>query len=212
MKIIKEVCVESYREALFAKQLGADRIELCSSLDQDGLTPKRKTIKILSKELTIPLKVMIRPRPGNFNYNETELVQMESDILFCKSQGIKEVVLGVLNEKQCVDLISLERLLHSSSPMKITFHKAIDETVNIFEQIEKLVNYKNITSILTSGKGKFVLDNKDLLIKIIEQFKNKINIILAGGIAKNNFEYIHNVFHWNEYHGRRIIGNLIDQQ
>ena len=212
MKIIKEVCVETYREALFAEQLGADRIELCSSLDQDGLTPKRKTIKFLSKELTIPLKVMIRPRPGNFNYNETELVQMESDILFCKSQGIKEVVLGVLNEKQCVDLISLERLLHFSSPMKITFHKAIDETVNIFEEIEKLVNYKNITSILTSGKGKFVLDNKALLIKIIEQFKNKINIILAGGIAKNNFEYIHNVFQWNEYHGRRIIGNLIDQQ
>ena len=211
MKIIKEVCVETYQEALVAEQLGADRIELCSSLDQDGLTPKRKTIKILSKELTIPLKVMIRPRPGNFNYNETELVKMESDILFCKSQGIKEVVLGVLNEKQCVDLISLERLLHSSSSMKITFHKAIDETVNILEEIEKLVNYKNITSILTSGKGKFVLDNKDLLIKIINQFKNKINIILAGGIAKNNFEYIHNVFKWNEYHGRRIIGNLIDQ-
>ena len=212
MKIIKEVCVETCREALFAERLGADRIELCSSLDQDGLTPKRKTIKILSKELTIPLKVMIRPRPGNFNYNETELVQMESDILFCKSQGIKEVVLGVLNKKQCVDLISLERLLHSSSPMKITFHKAIDETVNIFEEIEKLVNHKNITSILTSGKGKFVLDKKDLLIKIIEQFKNKINIILAGGIAKNNFEFIHNVFHWNEYHGRRIIGNLVDKQ
>ena len=64
-----------------------------------ALLRKRKTIKILSKELTIPLKVMIRPRPGNFNYNETELVKMESDILFCKSQGIKEVVLGVLNEK-----------------------------------------------------------------------------------------------------------------
>ena len=42
MKIIKEVCVETYREALFAEQLGADRIELCSSLDQDGLTPKKK--------------------------------------------------------------------------------------------------------------------------------------------------------------------------
>ena len=212
MKIIKEVCVETYREALSAEQLGADRIELCSSLDQDGLTPKRKTIKILSKELTIPLKVMIRPRPGNFNYNEKELVQMESDILFCKEQGIEEIVLGVLNEKQRVDLISLERLVDFSSPMKITFHKAIDETVNIFEEIEKLVNYKNIISILTSGKGKFVLDNKDLLIKIIEQFKNKINIILAGGISINNFENIHNVFHWNEYHGRRIIGNLIDQQ
>ena len=189
MKIIKEVCVETYREALIAEQLGADRIELCSSLEQDGLTPKRKTIKLLSKELTIPLKVMIRPRPGNFNYNETELVQMESDILFCKEQGIEEIVLGVLNGEQRVDLFSLERLVKFSSPMKITFHKAIDETVNIFEEIERLVNYKNITSVLTSGKGKFVLDNKALLIKIIEQFKNKINIILAGGIAKNNFEF-----------------------
>ena len=70
MNIIKEACVENYKEAILAEQLGANRIELCSSLNQDGLTPDKKSIKLLLTKLSIPLKIMIRPRPGNFIYNE----------------------------------------------------------------------------------------------------------------------------------------------
>ena len=51
MKIIKEVCVETYREALFAEQLGADRIELCSSLDQEALLRKGELLKFYPKNL-----------------------------------------------------------------------------------------------------------------------------------------------------------------
>ena len=50
MDIIKEACVEGYQEAIQAKKLGADRIELCSSLNEDGLTPDRKTITSVFKD------------------------------------------------------------------------------------------------------------------------------------------------------------------
>ena len=92
--------------------------------------------------------------------------------------------------------------------MKITFHKAIDQTDDIFVEMDKLVNCDGVTSILTSGKGEFILENKSLTIQILDKYKNKTNIILAGAITCNNFDLIHKVFQWNEYHGRKIIGNL----
>ena len=66
MDIIKEACVEGCEEAIQAKIMGADRIELCSSLHEDGLTPERKTMTSVLEAINIPVKIMIRPRPGNF--------------------------------------------------------------------------------------------------------------------------------------------------
>ena len=45
MNIIKEACVESIKEAKAAELQKADRVELCSRLDLDGLTPSRSIIK-----------------------------------------------------------------------------------------------------------------------------------------------------------------------
>ena len=208
MDIIKEACVEGFDEAIQAKVMGANRIELCSSLHKDGLTPDRKTITSVLKGMTIPVKIMIRPRPGNFIYSQKEISQMESDISFCKKQGVKEVVLGCLDNRKMVDLVSLNRLMKISYPMKITFHKAIDQTHNIFVEMEKLVKCKGVSSVLTSGESKFVLNNKIMLMKILKYFRGKLNIILAGGITEKNFDNIHQFFNWSEYHGRNIVGSL----
>ena len=61
MLIIKEVCVDSLNDAMSAEKNGANRIELCSRLDKDGLTPSRKLIRDSFKLLKIPIRVMIRP-------------------------------------------------------------------------------------------------------------------------------------------------------
>ena len=208
MDIIKEACVEGCEEAIQAKIMGAGRIELCSSLHEDGLTPDRKTITSVLKAISIPVKIMIRPRSGNFVYSQQEISQMESDISFCKKQGVKEVVFGCLDHRKMVDLVSLNRLMEISYPMKITFHKAIDQTHNIFVEMEKLVKCKGVSSVLTSGGSAFVLDNKIMLLEILKHFKGKLNLILAGAITEKNFDNIHQVFNWNEYHGRKIVGSL----
>ncbi|MFL3006593.1 MAG: copper homeostasis protein CutC [Candidatus Neomarinimicrobiota bacterium] len=208
MDIIKEACVEGYQEAIQAKKLGADRLELCSSLNEDGLTPDRNTITSVLNATTIPVKIMIRPRPGNFIYSQKEISQMELDISFCKKQGIEEVVFGCLDSKKRVDIVTLKRLANISYPMKITFHKAIDHTHNIFVEMDRLVKCRVVDSVLTSGESRFVLKKKTLLMKILKHYKDKLNIILAGGINQNNFDTIHQVFQWNEYHGRKIVGNL----
>jgi len=206
--IIKEACVEGYQEAMLAEKLGADRIELCSHLDKDGLTPERETILDVLSSISIPIKIMIRPRSGNFVYNKKEIYQMEEEISFCKTNGVKEVVFGVLDTQKRIDMDLVKRLTNISYPMRVTFHKAIDCSDNIKEAFEQLIKCKAVTSVLTSGKGKFVLENRTLIKEIIQLYKDKINIILAGGITNDNLDKIHKTFHCIEYHGKKIVGKL----
>ena len=206
--IIKEACVEGYQEAMLAEKLGADRIELCSHLDRDGLTPERETIIDVLRSISIPIKIMIRPRSGNFVYNKKEIYQMEEEISFCKTNGVKEVVFGVLDTQNRIDMDLVKRLTNISYPMRVTFHKAIDCSDNIKEAFEQLIKCKAVTSVLTSGKGKFVLENRTLIKEIIQLYKDKINIILAGGITNDNLDKIHKTFHCIEYHGKKIVGKL----
>ncbi len=74
---ILEVCTGSLQSVINAVTGGAKRIELCSALSLDGLTPSLGLIKIVRKmfpELTI--HTLIRPREGDFFYNEEEIEEM----------------------------------------------------------------------------------------------------------------------------------------
>ena len=78
MNLIKESCVETYDEAMNAEIREADRIELRSRLDLDGLTPSKELVKRLVSDLTIPIKVMVRPRKGDFCYSNEEIYQKQN--------------------------------------------------------------------------------------------------------------------------------------
>ena len=82
---IKEACVESTDQAVNAEINGADRIELCKNLDLDGLTPEINVIQNTMKSVNIPVKVMIRPRPGNFIYSMMKLKQWNRILIYAKN-------------------------------------------------------------------------------------------------------------------------------
>ena len=206
--IIKEACVETVKEAILAEKRGAGRVELCDRLEYDGLTPTKQNIEKSIESLSIPIKVMIRPRKGNFIYNEKEIMEIESKIEMCKSIGITEVVFGLLKSDNNIDYISTERLVRKAYPMSVTFHKAIDITSNILDSIEKLVPISGITSILSSGGEKTAYHGKERMKEIINRFRNRFNIIVAGSITESNLAEIHNFIGAKEYHGRKIVGNL----
>ena len=69
-KYIKEACVETLEQAVIAERKGADRLEFCAYLAFDGLTPAPDLVKAVLNVVNIPVRVMIRPRNGNFVYNE----------------------------------------------------------------------------------------------------------------------------------------------
>lgn len=203
--IIKESCVETFEEALKMERLKANRIELCSRLDLGGLTPSLFQIKQSLKKVAIPVKVMIRCRGGNFNYSKEEIEKMLSDIQKVKRLGVKEIVFGALEKDNSIDLNLIKIFSREASPMNITFHKAIDLTFDIKREIKKLINFKNIRSILTSG-GKLTAEKgKNNLKDLIQTFKGDFNIIVAGSVNKNNILSLHKFLNGREYHGRKIV-------
>ena len=103
----------------------ADRIEFCHRLDLGGVTPDHDLIRSAVNTIKIPVKIMIRPRGGDFIYSDSEVDKMKSDIRYCKSIGVEEVVLGALNKNGEVDNRLTQRLAKLAFPMKVTFHKAI---------------------------------------------------------------------------------------
>ena len=77
---ILEVCAGDLTSAQAAAQGGAQRIELCSALQLDGLTPSAETIEDARRIEGLKLHVLIRPREGDFVYDEAEAKTMLGDI------------------------------------------------------------------------------------------------------------------------------------
>ena len=206
--IIKEACVETFEEAILAEKKGADRVELCSRMDLDGLTPERKIIEKVLGALSIPIKIMIRPRTGNFSYNEQELNRMKEDILFCKDLNVQGVVFGILDQNKTIDMENMKYLCDTADNLEITFHKAIDQTDSIIYEIDRLSAIGSLSSILTSGGAHNAHAGSRLLKKAVEKYEDIITIIPAGSITKNNIHELHQIIGAKEYHGRKIVGNL----
>ena len=209
MKIILEACVESLKEAILAEKRGADRIELCSRLDLDGLTPVKELIKQVIHNLRIPVKVMIRPRSGDFVYSANELSEMKESIHFCKQAGVKGVVFGILDKTNHLNFDQIQELAEAASPLEVTIHKAIDQTPDPIASLNDLLQIEHITSILTSGGSTTAMEGKDVIKKMLQASKGKINIIAAGKITDQNLAEIHQLIGAHEYHGRKIVGPFI---
>ena len=208
MNIIREACVGSVEQAMIAEKRKADRVELCSMLDPDGLTPDRSMIYKTTNLLSIPVKIMIRPKSGDFIYSKQDIIKMEVEIDFCKKIGVSEVVFGILNENSEVDIELTSAIAKKAAPMDITFHKAIDRVNDIKHGLERLSNVKEITSILTSGGKDSALNGQDIIKDIIKQFSSRFKIIAAGGITDENLNLVHSSIDSTEYHGKRIVGQL----
>ena len=209
-KIIKESCVDSVDQAVSAEKNGADRIELCKNLDLDGLTPDVNVIVNTVKSVNIPIKVMIRPRPGNFVYSQNEIKIMEDDIDLCKRCNVSEVVFGILTPESKIDIEKTKKLASKAYPLPITFHKAIDQTKDMFLELEKLSNVSQICNVLTSGGQETAIKGRTILKKIISEYGERFGIIIAGSVSYKNFDEVHRLINAKEYHGKNLISLVMN--
>lgn len=206
--MIKEACVETFEEAVLAEKRGANRIELCSDLANDGLTPSLELMKKTISNLTIPVMAMIRPRAGNFIYSEEEIGEMKSEIDLAKKAGAAGIVFGLLNSDNKVDFKNTQILADYAVPLPVTFHKAIDELENPVDGVIELLKIENIKRILTSGGKLTAWEGQETIRKMIQAAGDKIIILVAGKVLDSNVEEIRRITGANELHGRRIVGNL----
>ena len=200
---IYEVCVGNYIEAIEGEKRGANRIELCDNLMQDGTTPSYGTIKLTIKNVTIPVMVIIRPRGGNFEYSFDEVEIMKEDIKVCKALGAHGVVIGALKGKE-IDEDTIKALLEECKDLSVTFHMAFDEIEDKYKAIDKLVEL-GIDRVLTKGGKDNAIEGKDELRKLSEYADGRIIIMPGKSVTKENREYILDYTNTSEIHGTKVV-------
>ena len=203
--LIFEACVETLDDALAAEKRGANRIELCAALDQDGLTPSPELTMQCVQRLSIPVMAMVRPRGGDFVYTETELRQMESEIEFFRQAGVAGVVLGLLTAEGQIDVENTRRLAKLAYPLEVTFHKAIDYSTDIQKSFQELNAIDEITRVLTSGGMDTAWNGRHCLKQMQELPHRRVRIIAAGKVLPGNRVKIAEFTGANELHGKRIV-------
>ena len=207
-KIFIECCVESLSEALIAEKRGADQLELCSDLANDGLTPDTALTEKTLETISIPLKVMIRHRKGDFFYDKSDMSIIRNQINSMKLIGIKHIVFGSLTHLNRINLEQIKMVSELAYPMSVTYHKAIDLSENFFKDAELLLQFKNVKSLLTSGQASTAEKGYLTLKRLLADFGKNIKIISAGSITDKNLNKIHNMIRGRYYHGRKILGEL----
>lgn len=182
-----EVCVEKLETALAADKLGADRIELCSALDLGGLTPSHGLIESCVEQCSLDIFIMIRPKPGNFVYDDNETSIMKKDIEFAAKSGADGVVFGCLTGVNKLDINKNKELLDLAKSLKlgVTFHRAFDFIYNKETALNHLINM-GFDRILTSGGEKTAMEGIKNIKRFVTISKNNIEIMAGSGVNPAN--------------------------
>ena len=182
---ILEICAGSVESAVAARNGGAKRIELCAALEIGGVTPSAGLIKEARKIEGLILNVIIRPRGGDFLYNEYEIACMEEDIRLCKTLDVDGVVIGALTPDGDVDTATCKRLIAASDGMSVTFHRAFDMCRNPRKALEELITL-GCHRVLTSGQAATAQAGIPLLRELVEQANGRIIIMPGCGVSSAN--------------------------
>lgn len=209
--MIKEFCAENFTDIPKAIAAGAGRIELCDNLAVGGTTSSTGVIEetlAYANEKAVPVMTMIRPRGGNFVYNDIELKIMHTDLIEAKKIGTDGVVFGCLTEDGWLDEEALELLIEVSEGLQITFHMAFDalSAENQFKAIDWLAE-RGVERILTHGgaAGTPIEANFEHLKELMSYAKGRIRILPGAGITYENLPGVIEALAVQEAHGTKIV-------
>jgi copper homeostasis protein len=180
-----EICVFSPESCLNAQEAGAQRIELCAGLYEGGTTPSAGLIAWAVETLAIETHVMIRPRGGDFCYDEFEFEIMCRDIEVAKNIGVAGVVLGILNPNGTVDVARTKMLVALAKPLQVTFHRAFDRTQEPFRALEHIIE-AGADRLLTSGQKPSTVQGKILISQLVIAAAGRIEIMAGAGVTADN--------------------------
>lgn len=206
-----EIACFNLESALIAAQGGADRIEFCADYASGGLTPELEDFKQLKAATAIPIYVMIRPRGGDFVYADNEITRMKESIRDFKLAGADGLVFGLLNEDHTLAAANRE-LLELAGSTPCTFHRAFDLNPDLAQALEQLIGW-GFQTVLTSGGAASAFAGADMLKKLLEQARGRIQILPGGGIRSGNIAELVGMIPADFFHSSGIIdGDLANAE
>ncbi len=196
---IIEVCVEGIDGLLAAQAAGADRVELCASLLEGGITPSFGTVKEALSLAIIPFHVIVRPRGGDFLYSDGEYRSMLADVEALRDLGVAGVVVGCLRADGTIDEERMAELARRAGPLNVTCHRAFDMTRDPAEALEALIRC-GIGRVLTSGQRDTAIEGASLLAQLVAQAAGRIIILGCGALDPSNIGAVRNQTGLSEMH------------
>ena len=209
--MIYEFCAENVTMLEKAMEAGARRIELCDNLAVGGTTPSYGVTKAaveLAANYDTTIMTMIRPRGGDFVYNELEIAIMLEDIRLTAQAGSQGVVFGALTADKKLNKANLEKLIAASKGMEIVFHMAFDE-LGDEDQLEAIdwLSQAGVTRILTRAgvSGDSLEKRFNHYHRILEHASGKIEILPGGGIDLDNRQTFIDQLGVTQLHGTKVV-------
>lgn len=180
-----EIAAGSLASAVAAESGGADRVELCANLDEGGTTPSSGTIASVRDRVRIPLYVLIRPRTGDFCYDDADVEVMLRDVESCVTLGCDGVVIGALDADENVDETTCRTLIGAAGSLGVTFHRAFDAARDQASALEAIIAL-GCERVLTSGGEATALDGAEHIAALVRQAGEHIRVMAGAGITAGN--------------------------
>ncbi|MFY0582896.1 copper homeostasis protein CutC [Cystobacter fuscus] len=207
-KAILEVCSFNIQSCLIAEKAGAWRVELCDNPTEGGTTPSHGTIKRTRERISIKLYPLVRPRAGNYYYDEDEIAIIEQDIRVCRELGCDGISIGAQLLDGRIDKDLMKRFVELAGPMGVTCNRAFDATPDMFQALEDLIEV-GCERVLTSGQASGAPEAGRVLRELVKAAGERIIIMPGAGIRSSNLGRLMEESGAREYHGsvRRPTAN-----
>jgi copper homeostasis protein len=150
-----------------------------------GVTPDADLIAAAVQALSIPVHILIRPRGGDFVFSAAEFAQMRHQIEQAKRVGSAGVAIGMLLPDGRVDVERSRELVRLARPMSVTFHRAFDETADLSQALEDVIQ-TGADCLLTSGGAADVLAGADSIARLYRHARERLEIMAGGGLKLAN--------------------------
>ena len=187
MSYILEVCADSVQSAIAAQKGGAGRIELCADLVVGGTSPSPALFKQVRKYTDLKIRTLLRPRFGDFCYDEYEFQSIKEEVEIFRELGADGVVIGILRPDGSLNMEEMEELVKAAGGMGVTLHRAFDVCRDPYEALEQCVSM-GIDTILTSGQKSSAWEGRELLADLLKKSAGRIDILAGAGISPEVIE------------------------
>ncbi len=196
-------------DALIAVENGATQIELCVAIEQGGLTPSRGLLKTVRELISVPIFVMLRPRPGGFCYDEHEFRTMVRDAEGLLEEGADGLVFGILSPDQTLDEARNRYLVNLCDERPCVLHRAFDRTLDLNASLQ-IAHVAGFQRILSSGGVATAVQGATSL-RALEQ-QNLVAILPGGGIRAHNAAQIINATGIPRLHAAPFVTDPFDPE
>ena len=182
MPCVLEVCVDSVESAASAARGGATRLELCANLVIGGTSPDEDLFRMVRERVDIPVRVLLRPRFGDFLYTDDEFELLRRQVRRFAALGADGVVIGVLRPDGTLDEARMAELIALAGGCGVTLHRAFDVCRDPFEALEA-AGRLGVDTILTSGQQAACAQGAGLLRELVGRSGGRPQILVGAGVS-----------------------------